>query len=78
MSQIRLSYDGVFDAKREAVYTAGGKEQMTKQLTAKEHVEIFLKFNSRFIPACWFVRATLDTRVDLSSLRFDLAIINIL
>jgi HKD family nuclease len=37
----------MFDVKRVAVYIILGKEQTKKQPTAKEHVEMFLKFNLR-------------------------------
>jgi hypothetical protein len=37
----------MFDVKRVAEYIILGKEQTKKQTTAKEHVEMFLKFNLR-------------------------------
>jgi hypothetical protein len=39
----------LFDVKREAEYTICGKEQMKKQPTAKEHVEMFFKFKLRLV-----------------------------
>ena len=36
------------DAKRKAEYIICGQEQKIKQPTAKEHVEIFLRFKIRF------------------------------
>jgi hypothetical protein len=53
-----------------------GQQQMKKQPTAKEHVEIFLRFKTRV-----FLFSSIDVAVvatTLSSSRFDFAILNIL
>ena len=62
------------DAKRKAVYIVYGQKQQKKQPTAKEHVEILLRFKIRvfLFSSIAVVGAT------LSSARFDFAIIQIL
>jgi hypothetical protein len=60
--------------KRKASYVMYGQKQQKKQPTAKEHVEILLRFKVRvfLFSSIAVVGAT------LSSSRFDLAIIKIL
>jgi hypothetical protein len=62
------------DAKRKAAYIMYGQKQQKKQPTAKEHVEICLRFKIRvfLFSSIAVVGAT------LSSSRFDFAIIKIL
>jgi hypothetical protein len=67
----------MFDVKRVAEYIILGKEQMKKQPTAKEHVEMFLKFNLRLFLS-WLLEVAVLVGKTFSSLRFDLAMINIL
>jgi hypothetical protein len=69
-----LSDIDVFDAKRKAEYIMYGQKQQKKQPTAKEHVEILLRFKIRLFlfSSVPIVGAT------LSSARLDFAIIKIL
>jgi hypothetical protein len=67
----------MFDVKRVAEYIIFGKEQTKKQPTAKEHVEMFLKFNLRLFLSRLREVAVIVGKT-FSSLRFDLAMINIL
>jgi hypothetical protein len=69
-----LSSKDVFDAKNKTEYITSGIKHTKKQATAKQHVEIFLKFNlllflslSLAIAGAFFL-----------SLRFDLAMMNML
>jgi hypothetical protein len=64
----------VFDAKRQTEYITFEKEHKKKQATAKEHVEIFLKFNLLLFLSLSLVLVG----VILSSLSFDLAMMNML
>jgi hypothetical protein len=69
-----LSDNDVLDAKSKVVYIVYGQKQQKKQPTAKEHVEILLRFKIRvFLFSSIAVVGT-----TLSSSRFDLAIIKIL
>ena len=43
-----LSFHAAFEFKIQIAYIAVGMEQTKKQLTAKEHVEIFLNFKFLF------------------------------
>jgi hypothetical protein len=64
------------DAKRKAEHKICGKEEKIKQPTAKEHVEILLRFKILV-----FLFSSIDVAVvetTLSSSRFDFAILNIL
>jgi hypothetical protein len=69
-----LSENDVLDAKRKAEYIMYGQKQQKKQPTAKEHVEILLRFKIRvfLFSSLAVVAAT------LSSARLDFAIIKIL
>jgi hypothetical protein len=69
-----LSDNDFLGAKRKALYVMYGQKQQKKQLTAKEHVEILLRFKVRvfLFSSIAIVVAT------LSSSCFDLAIIKIL
>ena len=68
------SDNDVLDARLKASYVMYGQEQQKKQPTAKEHVEILLRFKVRvfLFSSIAIVVAT------LSSSCFDLAIIKIL
>jgi hypothetical protein len=69
-----LSDNNVLDAKYKAVYIVYGQKQQKKQPTAKEHVEILLRFKTRV-----FLFSSMDVvGATLSSARFDFAIIKIL
>ncbi len=67
---------GAPDARRKAEYIICGQEQTKKQATAKEHVEIFLRFE-----ICLFLFPSTDVAelgATLSSARIDFASFNIL
>ncbi len=68
--------DGAPDVKRKAEYIICGKQQTKKQPTAKEHVDIFLRFKICFFLFSSAVVAEHGTT--LSSWCFDFASLNIL
>jgi hypothetical protein len=67
----------LFDIKRDVEYIICGNKQTKKQPTAKEHVEMFLKFNLRLFLSL-LLQVVVPVGATLSSSRFDLAMINIL
>ena len=71
------SFRGLFDVIRHAENIICGNEQIKKQPTDKQHVEIFLKFNLRFFVSLLLLIAVTAEGI-LSSSRFDLAMTNIL
>ncbi|CAB3993201.1 Hypothetical predicted protein, partial [Paramuricea clavata] len=71
-----LSDNDVLDAKRKATYIMYRQKQQKKQPTAKEHVEILLRFKIRVFLFSSTDVAVVETTV--SSTRFDFAILNIL
>ena len=70
-----LPNNGDSDVKRKTEYIISGQEQTKKQPTAKEQVEILLRFLTRVFLLLFTEVAKLGTT--LSSLRFDFAIENI-